>query len=74
MRGHLDTDAQARARTRNFCSRERCLNRSATAPDTVEFIDFPFLVVGPELWRYHIMPCGALGWYILFCIVCVRVR
>ena len=26
LRGHFNSDAQARARTLNFCSRERCLN------------------------------------------------
>ena len=34
-RGHLNNDARTRDRTRNFCSQERCLNRSATAPSLV---------------------------------------
>ena len=32
MRGHLNTDVQAGLELGTFCSRERCLNRSATAP------------------------------------------
>ena len=32
------------------------------------------LLVGPGLWRYHIVPCGVLGWYLLFCIVWLSVR
>ena len=33
------------------------------------FFFFYFLVEGPELWRYHIVPYGALDWYMLFCTV-----
>ena len=32
LRGHLNTDAQVGLELGTFCSRERCLNRSATAP------------------------------------------
>ena len=32
MRGHVNTDVKAGLELETFCSRERCLNRSATAP------------------------------------------
>ena len=41
-RGHLNTDVQAGFELGTLCSRERCLNRSATAP-------LNNLVVQPQL-------------------------
>ena len=35
LRGHLNTDAQVGLELGTFCSRERCLNRSATAPHLI---------------------------------------
>ena len=32
LRGHFNTDVQAGLELGTLCSRERCLNRSATAP------------------------------------------
>ena len=38
LRGHLNTDAQVGLELGTFCSRERCLNRSATAPQNYGLI------------------------------------
>ena len=45
LRGHLNTDVQAGLELETFCSRERCLNRSATAPGCVMILKHNFNII-----------------------------